>query len=131
MSIRDSFAKSELSSEIVPVDLLINGIVKTIKVEVREQTVDQQFDLLDRLRRPDGEIDTKLLSIETVLVTSYEPDTGELAFDGAADRDMLRSKSAGAFQRLFRAANAAAGLETEDQVVSDLADVPTVETSTS
>ncbi len=130
MSIRDKFIKSELSSDIVEVDLVIDGIRETVKIEIREQTVDQQFELLDRFRKPDGEIDTKLLSLETVMVTSYEPDTGELAFD-SSDRDMLRQKSAKAFQRLFRAANAAAGLETEDEVVSDLDDVPTVETSTS
>lgn len=130
MSIRDKFAKSGLSTDFVDVDLLIDGVMETVKIEVREQTIDQQFDLLDRVRRADGEIDTKLLSIETVLITAYDPDTGELAFD-PADRDMLRSKSSRAFQRLFRAANTAAGLETEDQVVSDLDDAPTVETSTS
>ncbi len=125
MSIRDKIIKADdLGSEIVSIPEW------GVKIEVRAQTVDQQFDLLDRVRRPDGEIDTKLLSIETVLVTAYDPDTGELVFD-PADRDMLRKKSSRAFQRLFRAANTAAGLETEDEVVSDLDDAPTVETSTS
>lgn len=125
MSIRDRIIKADdLGSEIVSIPEW------DVKIEVRAQTVDQQFDLLDRVRKPDGEIDTKLLSIETILVTCYDPDTGEPVFE-AADRDMLRGKSSRAFQRLFSAANKAAGLETEDQVVSDLVDVPTVETSTS
>lgn len=130
MSIRDKFIKSELSSEIIEVYLVIDGIRETVKIEVREQTVDQQFDILDKTRNSNGDIDSKLAAIEGVLATSFEPDTGEKAFDDA-DRDMLRTKSAKAFSRLFTAASRAAGLETEDMVVSDLDDVPTVETSTS
>ncbi len=124
MSIRDRIIKAELGSEIVSIPEW------DVKIEVREQTVDQQFAILDRVRKSDGDIDTKLAALEAVLVTSYDPDTGEPVFE-AADRDMLRQKSAKAFSQLFRAASQAAGLETEDEVVSDLADVPTDETSTS
>ena len=129
-SIRDLFAKSEPSSEIVEVDLMVDGIDVTVKVEVREQTVNQQFDILDRSRNSNGDIDIKTATIEGVLATSFDPETGDKAFDDA-DRDMLGDKSAKAFATLFAATNRAAGIESEDEAVSDLDDGPTDETSTS
>ena len=129
-SIRDLFAKSEPGSEIVPVNLWVEDVLVTVKVEVREQTVNQQFDIFDKARNSNGDIDTKTLSIEGVLATSFHPDTGEKAFDDA-DREMLGEKSAKAFTTLFAASNKAAGIESEDEAMSDLDDGLSDETSTS
>ncbi len=130
MSIRDKFILSEPSSEIVDVDLVINGVIETVKIEVREQTVDQQYTILDKARDSSGTINMKQASIEAVIATSYDPDTGDRAFDDA-DRDMLGTKSAKAFQQLFTATSKAAGLESDEEAVSDLDDAQTDEPSTS
>ncbi len=128
MKIRDAFAKSELTSEIVTVDLPGVG---EVKVEMRSKSVDEQYDLLDKVpRKPNGDFNGKLLAVETILATAYEPGTEELAFE-SADRDMLLGKDAAAFQTLLTAANKAAGLQGEDEVVSDLDETPVDETSTS
>ena len=125
MSIRDKIIKADdLGSEIVPVSEW------DVKIEVRAKTVDQQYELLDRCRKPNGDIDGKLLAVETILATSYDPDSGERVFEDA-DRDMLRGKNSSAFQTLLAAANKAAGLDTEDDVVSDLDETPADATSTS
>ncbi len=125
MSIRDKIIKADdLGSEIVPVSEW------DVKIEVRAKTVDQQYELLDKCRKPNGDIDGKLLAVETILATSYDPDSGERVFEDA-DRDMLRGKNSSAFQTLLAAANKAAGLDTEDDVVSDLDETPADATSTS
>ncbi len=90
-----------------------------VKIEVRARTVGEQFDLIDSVRRADGELDRKLLAVETVIACCFDPDTGERVFD-PADRDTLLGKSSQAFGRLLEAANRAAGLEEEAVVVSSL-----------
>ncbi len=127
MKIRDAFAKSGRTSEIITVDLPDIG---EIKVEVRSKTVGEQYDLLDKVTNSKGDIDRKMLGVETILATAYEVGTDELAFE-AADRDMLLSRDATAFLTLFAASNKAAGLESEDEVVSDLDETPADATSTS
>ncbi len=125
MSIRDKIIKADdLGSEIVSVSEW------DVKIEVRAKTVDQQYELLDKCRKPNGDIDGKLLAVETILATSYDPDTGERVFEDA-DRDMLRGKNSSAFQTLLAAANKAAGLDSEDDVVSDLDEAQPDATSTS
>jgi hypothetical protein len=126
MRIADAFVKSGLSSEIVTVDLPDVG---EVKVEVRGKTVDQQYDLIERCRKPDGEINGKMLAVETIIATAYEPGTDEQAFE-PAHRDMLLSKDASAFGELLAAANKAAGLGTEEEAVADLAPTPPAVTST-
>jgi hypothetical protein len=126
MRIRDALAKAKLPSEVVAVN--IPGVGE-VKVEVREKTVEQQYDLIERCRKPDGEINGELLAVETVMATSYDPDTGEPSFD-PADRDMIRGSSASVFQKLLVAANAAAGLEKEEEALADLEPTPPAETST-
>ncbi len=128
MKIRDAFAKAERTSEIVTINL--SGVGE-IKVEVRSKTVEEQYGLLDKVsRKPNGDFDGKLLAVETIIATAYEPGTDDLAFD-PADRDMLLQTDAAAFQTLLTAANKAAGLQGEDEVVSDLDVIPVDVTSTS
>jgi hypothetical protein len=124
MSIRDKIIKADdLGSEIVSIPEW------DVKIEVRAKTVSEQYDLIERCRKPDGEINSELLAVETVLTTSYDPDTGTKVFD-PADRDMLRGKNSSAFQILLAAANTAAGLDTQETVVADLDETPPAEAST-
>ena len=125
MSIRDRIFKSKLGSEIVVIPEWDN-----VKIEVRARTVDQQYALIDKVRKPNGDLDNKLLAVETILATAYDPDTGEPVFD-PADRDELRKLNAAGFNRLLAAANRAAGLETEEEVMAGLDGTPDSETSTS
>ncbi len=127
MKIRDAFIKAGLTVELVTVTLPDVG---EIKVEVRSKTVAEQYDLLDKVRKADGEIDGKLLAVETIIATVYEPGTDDAAFD-PADRDMLLGSDSAAFQTLLAAANKAAGILSEDEVVSDLDETPADATSTS
>lgn len=114
MSIRDRILNADdIRREIV--DIPEWGV----KIEVRAKTVEEQWNLLEKCRKPDGTLNSEILAVETIIATSYDPDTGEKIFE-AADRDMLRKRSAEPFQKLLAAANRAAGLETEEQVVSDL-----------
>ena len=114
MSIRDKiFAANDIRTEVV--DIPEWGV----KVELRGKSVEQQWKLIEKCRRPDGSIDSELLSVETILACSYDPDTGERVFEDA-DRDMLRKKASGPFQKLLAAANRVAGLEDEATVVANL-----------
>ena len=125
MSVRDRIFNSKLDAEVVVIPEWDN-----VKIEVRARTVDQQYALIDKVRKPNGDLDNKLLAVETIIATAYDPDTGEAVFE-PADRDTLRGLNAAGFNRLLAAANRAAGLETEDQVVADLDETPPSETSTS
>ena len=128
MKIRDAWIKAGRTSEIVIINLPDVG---EVKVEVRSKTVGEQYDLLDKVpRKSNGDFDGKLLAVETIMVTVYEPGTDDLAFD-PADRDMLLNSDSAAFQQLLNAANKAAGLDTEDEAVSDLDETPAGEASTS
>lgn len=126
--VRDAFLNAQIHTETVQVTL--NGV--TIDVEVREKTVREQYDLIDKCRIKsgprEGEIDGALLAIETIIATAYEPGTDDKAFE-PADRDMLMKSPSDAFQTLLSAANRAAGLTEEAQVVADLDETPGVESS--
>jgi len=122
-SIRDKILKSEIGSEIVSIPEW------DVKIEVRQRTVKQQYDLINKVSN-DGDIDGMQLAVETILVCSYDPDTGELVFD-PADKDAILNLEASSFQILLSAANKASGLESEDEVTSRLKGTSPDATSTS
>lgn len=124
MTIRDQIFKSKLDSELVVIPEWGN-----VKVEVRAKTVEEQYTLLDKVRNKDGDINNKLLAVETIMATTYDPETGEKVFE-AADRDHLQKLNAAGFNRLLAAANKAAGLEDSDEVKSDLDDAQKNDSST-
>ncbi len=102
-----------------------------VKVEVRERNVAQQFDLLEKARRPDGSIDTKLSGVEGIIACCFDPDTGDPLFTDA-DRDyILEEMPASLYWILSRAVNKAAGFTTEEEEVADLKETPPDATSTS
>ena len=128
MKIRDAFAKAGTTPEIVTVNLPDVG---EVKIEMRSKSVNEQYDLLDKVPRKDnGDFNSRILAVETIIATAYEPGTDDRAFE-LADRDMLLESNAAAFQVLLAAANKAAGLDSEDEVVSDLDETPADATSTS
>ena len=123
-SIRDRILTSEVASEVVSIPEW------DVKIEVRQRTVKQQYDILDKVRNPQGEIDGLGLAVETIMACSYDPDTGEPVFD-PADKDALMNVESSAFQVLLAATNKAAGFDSEEQVVSDLDEALTAAPSTS
>ncbi len=123
MTIRDKILKSDLHSEVVYVPAW------DVKIEVRQKTVKQQYDLIDKVRLPNGDINSLMLAVETVISTSYDPDTGERVFDDA-DRDSLLQADNAAFGTILAAANRASGMESEDEVVSRLDETPAAASST-
>lgn len=130
MSLRDQFVNSTLGHETVAVPLQANGKSTEVKVEVRGITVAQQYDLLERCRRPDGSINERLMAVETILATVYDPDTGTQVFD-PADRDRILTLAARPFQVLLAAANRAAGQVSTEEAMADLDETQPDATSTS
>ena len=122
--LRDAFLNAKPKAEIVTVPLPSGEQ----KVEMREKTVAEQFALLKKARKSDGELDEELLSVETIISTTFDPETGDRVFE-AADRDTIKNMPAGPYNILLQAANRAAGLEAEDEVVSGLEETPADEAS--
>ena len=123
MSIRDTILKAGQRSELVDVPFW------DVKIEMRGQTVQQQYAILDKVRDADGEIDGMQLALETILTCSYEPDTDSLVFD-PADKDSLSSADSQSFNVLLRAANRAAGFDSDQEVEGRLKGTSPDETST-
>ncbi len=123
MSIRDTILKAGPRSELVDVPFW------DVKIEMRGQTVQQQYSILDRVRNKDGDIDGMQLALETILVCSYQPDTDDLVFD-PADKDTLLTADAQSFNVLLAAANRAAGFDSEQEVEGRLKGTTPDETST-
>jgi len=122
--IRNKILKAGSQTEVVDVPQW------DVKIEMRALTVKQQYTILDRVRKPDGEIDGMALAIETILACSYEPGTEVLVFD-PADKDTLMDADAGAFQVVLAAANRAAGFESDQEVEGRLKGTPPDEVSSS
>ena len=123
-SIRDKILKAGPRTELVDVPAW------DVKIEMRGQTVKQQYSILDRVRNKDGDIDGMQLALETILICSYEPDTDNLVFD-PADKDSLMEADAQSFNVLLSAANRAAGFESEGEVEGRLKGTSPDATSTS
>jgi hypothetical protein len=124
MNIRDKIVKAELHNEVIDVPGW------DVKIEVRARTVKQQYELLDKSRKANGDIDGMMLAVETILACSYDPDTGEKVFD-PADRDTLLNSDSAAFNVLLSASNRAAGLEDLDEVEARLKETPPDDNSSS
>ena len=131
MSARSKILNAKRASEIVVLDIPEEG---EVKIEVRERNIAQQFDLLDKARKSDGTIDTRLSSVEGIIACCYDPDTGEAVFT-SADRDYLLDPEEGMPASLFNvlatAVNKAAGFITEEEAVADLKEISPDATSTS
>lgn len=123
MTIRDKILKAEVASEVVSIPEW------DVKIEVRQRTVKQQYEILDKVRNPQGDIDGLKLAIETIMACSYDPDSGEMVFD-PADRDALMNVESAAFQTLLAATNKAAGFESDDEAATRLKETPLDESST-
>lgn len=117
--IRDAFLNAAIPSEIV--DVTIEGV--DLKVEIRQRTVRQQYDLIEKVTKPDGTLNGMMLAVETVIACAFDPETGNPVFE-AADRDPLLNVPSDVFQTLLAAANRASGVEDQDEVVARLDETP-------
>ena len=106
MSLRDKILQSvDIPSEIVEVPEW------SVKVEVRGMSGADRVRIFDIIA-VDGEVKAGNLYVETVLVTAYDPETGERVFD-EADRIALMEKSAQAIDRIARVGLRLSGMEGE------------------
>lgn len=80
------------------------------KAEVRGMPASERIDYLERRQQGDEPLTHSLWNL--VLNCTYDPETGERMFD-PADRDVVLSKEAGPFERLWRTANRVSGLNEE------------------
>ena len=111
MNIRNTILNHSLPAETVDIPGL------DVKVEVRARTVKQQYELLEKARKSNGEIDSMLLAVETIIACVYDPDSGDPVFQ-SADRDALLNMDSAPFNALLGAANDAAGLGEDIDVTA-------------
>ena len=96
-----------------------------VKIEVRGFTLQERLDFYGRVS--DGEtINRDNFLPELVISACFDPDSGQKIFE-PADRDMLKTKSAGALERLTQVAMRLSGLQDTDVVEAekDLDETPT------
>ena len=96
-----------------------------VKIEVRGFTLQERLDFYGRVS--DGEtINRDNFLPELVISACFDPDTGQRVFE-PADRDMLKTKSAGALEKLTSVAMRLSGLQDTDvvEVEKDLDETPT------
>jgi len=96
-----------------------------VKIEVRGFTLQERLDFYGRVS--DGEtINRDHFLPELVISSAHDPETGQKVFE-AADRDMLKTKSASALERITAVAMGLSGLQDTDVVEAekDLEDTPT------
>ena len=96
-----------------------------VKIEVRGFTLQERLDFYGRVSDGDR-INRDNFLPELVISTCFDPDSGQRVFE-PADRDMLKTKSAGALERLTQVAMRLSGLQAEDvmEVEKDLEETPT------
>lgn len=106
---------SELRKAIIDADDLVREVVEVpewgdIKIEVRSLTSGDRNRLLSAAAREGtSAIDMEKYTADLVILTAFDPSSGEKVFD-KADRDMLNQKNSAAVDRLFSTAARLAGL---------------------
>ena len=96
-----------------------------VKVEVRGFTLQERLDFYGRVSDGDT-INREHFLPELAISTCFDPDTGQKVFE-PADRDMLKTKSAAALERITSVAMTLSGLAEADVVEAekDLDETPT------
>ena len=94
-------------------------------VEVRGFTLGERLEFLQRVA-PNGEVNRDHYLPELVIASVFDPDTGQKVFE-PADRDMLKTKSAAAVDRITSVANRLSGIGEDEaqKVEQDLEETPT------
>ena len=96
-----------------------------VKIEVRGFTLGERLAFYDRVA-DDGQVNRENFLPELVIASSFDPDSGQKVFE-AADRDMLKTKSAAALERLTTVATRLSGMSDDDvtEAETDLEETPT------
>ena len=96
-----------------------------VKIEVRGFTLGERLAFYDRVA-DDGQVNRENFLPELVIASSFDPDSGQKVFE-AADRDMLKTKSAAALERLTTVATRLSGMSDDDvtDAETDLEETPT------
>ena len=121
-SIRDRVLNAkDVATEIVVVPEWDN-----VKMEIRGFTVGERLDFYDRVSDDNRTVNKANFYPELVIACSFDPETGQKIFE-AADRDMLKGKSAGAVEKVTEVASRLSGMSDSDvkDAETDLDETPT------
>lgn len=109
---------SDLRSKILAANDIRSEVVEIpewdVSVEVRSMTAADRARIIELAAAEDGRVGVGAMYLETVLVSVYDPETGERLF-GDADRDAVMGKSAAAIDRLATIGMRLSGIDTEAQ----------------
>jgi len=100
-----------------------------VTIEVRGFTLGERLAFYDKVA-VDGQVNRENFLPELVIASAFDPDSGEKVFE-AADRDMLKGKSAAALERITTVATRLSGMSEDDvkDAETDLDETPTVVSS--
>lgn len=85
-----------------------------VTVEVRSMTAADRARIIELAAAEDGRVGVGAMYMETVLVSVYDPESGERLFSDA-DRDAIMGKSAAAIDRLATIGMRLSGIDAEAQ----------------
>lgn len=109
---------SDLRSKILAVSDIRTELVDVpewgVSVEVRSMTARDRTRIMSEATKNDGVIDIGFMYVETVLVSSYDPETGMRIFNDD-DRDAIMGKAASAIDRLASVGMRLSGIDQEAQ----------------
>ena len=109
---------SDLRSTILAASDIRSQIVEVpewgVSVEVRSMTARDRTRIMSEASKNDGVVDIGFMYVETVLTSTYDPETGLRVFEDS-DRDAVMAKSASAIDRLAVLGMQLSGIDQEAQ----------------
>jgi hypothetical protein len=114
-----------LNAKDVPAEVVTVPEWDDVKIEVRGFTVQERLDFYNRVADGD-QVNRENFLPELVISCCFDPDSGQKVFE-PADRDMLKTKSAAAIERITAVATRLSGLGEADVKTAevDLGETPT------
>ena len=96
-----------------------------VKIEIRGFTLGERLDFYSRVSDGD-KVNRENFLPELVIASCFDPDSGQKVFE-PADRDMLKTKSAGAVEQVTEVAMRLSGMGSDDvkEAELDLEGTPT------
>lgn len=111
-----------------PVETMVVPEWGDAKIEVRGMGLGEQQRFLKSLPDPDAPSRNEKMTVQLIIRTVYDPDTGTPVFD-PADASELAAADPAPFSRVFRVAARLSGLTSTEEVEAELAADPTEDSS--